>query len=179
MPPPRYASTPAELDAQSGRAKGWRCPHCGREGTLNRHGVLRGNDPGTQGKEAVRGRRFYCSKRGRRPGCGRTVAVWLAEVIAGASVRTAALWRFLSARLGGLSVLGAWERTRCGFSVEAAYRWWRRWRAAESAVRARLWRGREPPAGGLVAACEAHYGATDPIAGFQMREQRGWPGFGP
>lgn len=175
MRPPCYAENETELEALAREAKRWGCPRCGRRGTLNAHGFLRGGAENAPRKDAVRGRRFYCSARGRRAGCGRTFAVLLAQILAGASVRTAPWWRFIAARLGGASVLGAWEKARSGFSLEAAYWWWRRWR--ESAVRTALWRGREPP-GSLVAALAHGYGAADPIAVFQARHQCRFPGFG-
>ena len=101
----------------------------------------------------------------------------LAEVLRGASVRTAALWRMSLELLGGLGVPSAWERARSGFSLESAYRWRRRWRQGEAALRTWLCRGREPPedmAAAIVEAC----GPADPIATYQAREQRAWPGFG-
>lgn len=176
MRPPRYAPDEAALERLGSEAKRWDCPHCGRAGTLNGHGFLRGNAERASGKDAVRGRRFFCSDRGRRPGCGHTFSVWLAQMIAGASVRTAGLWRFYRGRLSGQSVLAAWEQARGGGSLETAYRWWRRWRRAEPALRTQFFRGREPP-GGLAAAIAGAFGSIDPLAGFQAREQRPWPGF--
>jgi len=176
MHPPRYARNEVELEESKRQARQWECPHCGQPGTLNGHGYLRGSAENAPQKDARRGRRFFCSDRGRRPGCGRTFSVWLAQVIVGASVRTGAWWRFTAARLGGASVLAAWESARSGFSLESAYRWWRRWRASESAVRTALWRGREPPEKSLREAIEHACGAADPLAVFQVRTQRAWPG---
>ena len=176
MHPPRYAPDEAALDSLGRQAKQWMCPHCGRSGTINGHGLLRGGAEKSPGKDALRGRRFLCSDRGRRSGCGRTFSVFLAQVIAKASVRTGALWRFCHARLSGQGVLAAWELARSGFSLESAYRWWRRWRSAEPALRTHLWRGREPPEA-LGEAIIHAYGAADPVAVFQVREQRPWPGF--
>jgi hypothetical protein len=177
MTPPRFATDQAALLALGREAKGWRCPRCAQRGTFNAHGSLRGLARSGPGKEAVRGLRFLCSDRGRRPGCGRTCSVLLAEVVRGASVRTALLWRFFLQLLGGLAVPAAWERARSGFSLESAYRWRRRWREGEAALRTWLWHGREPP-GELAAAIVQACGATDPIACFHAREQRAWPGFG-
>jgi hypothetical protein len=177
MIPPRYAPDEATLEQLGDQAKQWTCPHCRRSGTLNGHGFLRGGAEGAPGKAARRGRRFFCSNRGRRAGCGRTFSVYLAQVIAGASVRTGAWWRFCQARLAGLGSLAAWEQARSGFSLESAYRWWRGWCRAEPAVRTHLWRGREPPEG-LGAAIIRAYGAADPLAVYQERAQRPWPGFG-
>ena len=172
----RYVFDEAELVGLGVLAKQWSCPRCGRTGTLNAHGYLRGVAEKRPGKDALRGRRFFCSNRGRRPGCGRTTSVLLAQVLRKASVRTGSFWRFCRERLSGLSVLAAWEKVRCVFSPEAAYRWWRQWLGAEPAVRTRLFRGREPP-GGLSAAITEAFGAVDPLAVFQAREQRAWPGF--
>jgi len=176
MHPPRYVPDEAALARLGDLARPWRCPHCGRSGTLNAHGRLQGGAETGPGKNALRGRRFFCSNRGRRPGCGRTCSVHLAQVLRGASVRTGSLWRFCRARLAGLGVLAAWEQARTGFSLESAYRWWHRWEQAASTLRTHLlWRGREPP-GTMAAAIIRRYGAADPLAGFQMREQRAWPG---
>lgn len=176
MHPPRFAPDETALARLGLQAKHWRCPHCGRTGTMNAHGSLRGAAETLPGKDALRGRRFFCSNRGRRPGCGRTWSVVLSQVLRYAIVRTASLWRFCRGWLSGLSVLSAWEQARGGFSIESAYRWARRWRRAEPALRTRLFRGREPP-GDLVAAITGAYGPADPLALFQAREQRGWPGF--
>lgn len=178
MSPPRFAADLAALLQLARLAKQWRCPLCGRRGTFNAHGRLLGLAESGPGKDAVRGLRFLCSGRGRRPGCGRTWSVLLGQVLRGVSVRTAQLWRFCVAWLGGLGVLGAWERARTGFSLESAYRWRRRWRQGEPALRTWLCRGREPPPDDLAAAIVAACGAADPIAVFQQGEQRGWPGFG-
>ena len=175
MHPPRYVPDEAALARLGDEAGQWLCPHCARSGTLNAHGSLRGGAENLPGKDAVRGRRFFCSNRGRRPGCGRTCSVLLAQMLRGASVRTGSLWRFCRARLSGLGVLAAWEKERTGFSLESAYRWWRRWQQAEPALRSLFWRGREPP-GSLADALTRAYGEADPFAGFQTREQRVWPG---
>jgi len=176
MHPPRFVSDEAALDRLGDEAKQWCCPHCRRPGTLNAHGTLRGLAEDAPSKAARRGRRFFCSDRGRRPGCGRTFSVFLAQVLAGASVRTAAWWRFCRGRLAGLGVLAAWEAARTGFSLESAYRWWRGWQQAEPGLRTQWWRGREPP-GDLGEELVRRYGAADPVAVFQEREQRAWPGF--
>ena len=176
--PPRFAADLAALRELYRHAKHWRCPRCGCRGTFNGHGALRGLAQSGPGKDAVRGRRFLCSGRGRRPGCGRTWSVVLATVLRQFSVRTAALWRFCLELLGGLGVPAAWERARTGFSLESAYRWRRRWRQGEPARRSWLCRGRGPPPEDLAKAIVAVCGAADPLAVFQQREQRGWPGFG-
>lgn len=177
MTPPRFASNHATLVELRRHAKIWRCPHCGRQGTFNAHGSLLGLAEHGPGKDALRGRRFLCSNRRRRPGCGRTWSVRLGNLLHRFSVRTAQLWRFCLGLLAGLGVPAAWERARNGFSLESAYRWRRQWQQGELTLRTLLWRGREPP-GGMAATLSEVYGGNDPLACFQVREQRGWPGFG-
>jgi hypothetical protein len=173
---PCYVRDLAELEHVSRRAKGWECPHCRRHGNLNRHGALRGLSETGEGKDSVRGWRFLCSDRGRRGGCGRSFSVLLSTVIAGATVRSPELWRFTLAKLGGASVLLAWERLRSRFSLEAAYSWWKRWERGQFGVRAVLARGRGPPRGELARQLVAAFGGEDPVGSFQLMEQRRWPG---
>jgi hypothetical protein len=175
MRPPRFAQDEAQLDALGRQAKAWVCPHCGEAGTVNRHGSLRGCGEGQAGKQAERGRRFFCSNRGQRDGCGRTFSILLSQMIGGATVRSRELWRFYRAKFSGQSALAAWASLRSGFSVEAAYGWWRRWSRGQCALRAWLCRGRAPPVGSVADALAAVFGADDPIAGFQASAQRDWP----
>ena len=176
MRPPRYAQDDAELTAWSHEAKRWACPHCRRHGTLNVHGSLRGCAEKGPGKEALRGRRFLCSNRGLRPGCGRTFSILLATVLAQASVRSRYLWRFYRAKFALGSVLSAWESLKSIFSVEAAYGWWRRWQRGQFLLRALLCRKRDPPPGGTrMMHAAAVLGDEDPIASFQASEQTAWP----
>ena len=54
------------------------CPHCKAVGTLIRHGALHGFGDGS--RPTLRARRIFCSNRTQRPGCGRTISVWLADI---------------------------------------------------------------------------------------------------
>ena len=79
-----------------------RCPLCGAAETLNRHSKLQGNDPDTNcGGQVQRGQRVWCSNRGRRGGCGRSVSIFLAEVLPRHTVRAPALWSLLDRLLAG------------------------------------------------------------------------------
>ena len=60
------------------RIKRTPCPHCRVAGALIRHGSLVGFDDTSPRRKTLRARRLFCSNRGRRPGCGRTVSVWFA-----------------------------------------------------------------------------------------------------
>lgn len=157
------------------------CPHCRRCGALIGHGFLR--DYAECGSEqVVRGRRFFCSNRSHRWGCGRTFSVALTTVLAGFVVRTLTLLSFAQAVLAGLTRRAAWLRERRGtLSLSSGYRLWRRLQAAQSALRARL--SRETPASACaarepLAQLFAHFGAVlggdaDLLAAFQAHTQRG------
>src|SRR5271155_6107365 len=103
MRAPRFYKNEAQLVELSRQAKQWPCPSCGAHGTLNRHGALRGCAEDGKNKEALRGRRFFCSNRQRRRGCGRTFSVRLASAIAHATVCSQTLWRFYQAKFKGSS----------------------------------------------------------------------------
>jgi hypothetical protein len=120
------------------------CPHCRRSGTLIGHGFLRGYaERGSS--QVVRGRRFFCSNRGLRQGCGRTFSVALMTVLGGFIVRTLTLFCFAQAVLGGLTRRAAWLREASGaFALTSGYRLWRRLQGAQSALRSHL--SREAPA---------------------------------
>ena len=96
------------------------CSHCGAHGTLIGHGLLRGYEE--RGSElAIRGRRLFCSNRGRKRGCGRTTSVLLAAFIERFSVTVAAIFRLFLGRCRGDSVAGAAGAT-WPLSVRSAYR---------------------------------------------------------
>ena len=71
------------IDAIPFSLKQLRCPGCGAAETLNRHSKLYGNDPHASDGQAQgqRGQRVWCSNRGQRGGCGRTVSLFLAVML--------------------------------------------------------------------------------------------------
>jgi hypothetical protein len=159
------------------------CPHCKRVGTLNRHGWLMGSRPTGSGKDAQRGRRLFCSNRGRRGGCGRTVSLRPAEILKGLRVRTGAMWQFLRRLLQGQSAGRAWEGLEKVFSLESAYRYRRALLQGQQRLRELLCRERAPPLGAagtlgaLLGHLESVFGASkDLIRDFQIRFQEPWPG---
>ena len=177
---PRFArDEPALADVLLG-IKLVACPHCRRSGALIGHGFLRGYAERNSG-EVVRGRRFFCSNRSLRLGCGRTFSVALMTVLGRFVVRTLTLFCFAQAVLGGLTRRAAWLREASGaFALSSGYRLWRRLQGAQSGLRSRL--SREAPAP-LCAAREplaqllAHFGAvlgeaeSDLFAVFQAHTQ--------
>jgi len=108
------------------------CHHCGRCGALIGHGFLRGYAEHSADCE-VRGRRFFCSNRARRPGCGRTFSTVLMTVLRGFLVRTLTLLGLAVAVLSGLTRRAAWLREAGGaLSLTSGYRLWLRLQQAQS-----------------------------------------------
>ena len=135
----------AELSAWLLRAKLIACPHCGRVGDLNLHGPFTGYAEHGSDRLA-RGHRLFCSDRGRRSGCGRTVSVMFCDVLRSRVVRTGTLWRFLLAIATGISCKAAWEATGAHvLSLRSGYRLFHRFARAGPAVRTRLLSLRPPP----------------------------------
>lgn len=174
----RYVDTERELRELD--AKAMTCPHCGLYGTLNAHGWLRGYAEIGSGR-VVRGRRWYCSNRFRRPGCGRTWSVLLSHVIAGFTVTTTTLARFVGAVVGGACRSAAWRGVQSGMTLSSGYRLWRRIDRAQPALRTLLSRGSPPPASTsalpmaeLVGHLNAALSSEECVLGhFQLRFQRG------
>ena len=101
----------ADWAAVAERLKTTACPHCQAVGTLNRHGTLTGYSDAGPGR-VVRGRRAFCSNRGRRPGCGQTVTVWAAGTIRRLSLTARTVGAFL--RRGFAGTLAATGRDTDG-----------------------------------------------------------------
>ena len=120
------------------------CPHCHRIGMVVGHGLLFGYAEHGSSR-VVRGRRFFCSHRFRRSGCGKTFCVRLASMIAGFSVRTSALSQTLIAVVGGLCLKTAWESASSGLSLRSGYRLWHHLIQSQSHLRTRLCACGPPP----------------------------------
>jgi hypothetical protein len=113
--------------------------------SLNRHSILRGNDLAQASGQTVRGQRVFCSNRGQRGGCGKTFSLVLADVLPRHTVSAALVWRWLVARLSGLSIKAAVEKLRLPFALETVYRLRRRLQHGLDQVRTRLCREQSPP----------------------------------
>ena len=132
-----YRSDLDELDQYRMKLKQEICPHCRALGFLIGHGFLRGYGENNR-EEEIRGRRFFCSNRNRRQGCGRTFSVLLADRLGGFMLPATTLWSFLHRVRGGLTRKAAWEGLKGSFSLETAYRIWKRLQQAQSHIRTRL-----------------------------------------
>jgi hypothetical protein len=112
---------------------------------LNRHSILRGNDPAQAGVQSVRGQRVFCSNRGQRGGCGKSFSLLLADVLPRHTLNASRVWRWLVELLAGLSAKAAVEKLRLPFALETVYRLRRRLQRGLDQVRTRLCREQSPP----------------------------------
>lgn len=176
----RICSSRAEVDAQLAKLKLTACPHCKQIGCLIRHGFLRGYDPVRLRGRTIRAQRVFCSNRNRANGCGRTFSVWTADKIQRLFLNADCLWEFLQqAALTG-NRRQAFRSLGSQLSDSAAYRIWKRFQQAQSAIRTALSTLCKPPriaSGESAELTLAHLEAAfkqhplDPIAAFQVTLQ--------
>jgi hypothetical protein len=102
------------------------CIHCQKHGSLVKHGFVWG--PDYEQKKAnisrIKARRFYCSNRGLRNGCGRTITVHLCNSIPHHRTLACTLWQWLLSVLTEENVHQAWHHFRLKFSLSTGYRLW-------------------------------------------------------
>lgn len=139
-----YCSDLAQLNQYLKQIKFVPCPHCGLTGYLIGHGFLRGYAETGQ-ERVIRGRRFFCSNRYRRRGCGCTFSVLLARVMRRFTVRANTLWNLLQAVADGFNIKAGWQRAQTGYSVQSGYRLLRRFERSQTHIRTLLCRIRPPP----------------------------------
>jgi hypothetical protein len=114
------------------------CPHCKAVGTLIRHGFLRGYDECHSQRKTIRARRVFCSNRHRRPGCGRTFSVWIADKIRRLSLTTHAVWRFLQRAVASSIAAACRFVADCQRSDRTWQRIWKRFDLGQSRLRTAL-----------------------------------------
>lgn len=139
-----YCSDLTQLNQDISEIKLLPCPHCRSIGFLICHGFLRGYAEFEQ-DQVIRGRRFFCSNRYRKKGCGGTYSVMLASVMRGFTVRVQTLWSFLKRVSLGLNRKAAWQQVQKGFSIQSGYRLWHRFNQAQTQMRTLLCRHGPPP----------------------------------
>jgi len=174
-----YCSDIAQLNQYLKQIKFVPCPHCGLTGYLIGHGFVRGYSESGQAQH-VRGRRFFCSNRYRRRGCGHTFSVLLASVMRRFTVRANTLWHYLQAVADGSNRKAAWQQAQVGFSVQTGYRLLRMFERSQTHIRTLLCCIRPPPESDsqqpliqLIQHFKASfYMDSCPLEGFQIRFQQ-------
>lgn len=172
------------LQVFSVRLKFTKCPFCGRIGTLNRHSVLRGNDPAANTGRIIRGQRVFCSSRGQRGGCGGTFPVMFDWVMPRHSFIAPLLWQAVCRRIEGVSASSAWHTVKTPLALDSFYHFLQRTRLRLSVLRAVLCSAVRPPssrqADPLLQTFEhlraVFPDARCPISAFQMRFQTPFSG---
>lgn len=151
------------------------CPHFKRTGYLNAHGYLRGYGEGTD-RRCLRGRRAYCSNRGRKVGCGRTHSYFLAKTIPRSSLTAITLWSILFQVLSGVSRQAAHQFSS---APNSPHRIWTRCIKAQGTLRNNLCALARPPPAALVLPflqvirhlADAFPHSLCPISAYQVRFQ--------
>ena len=141
----QICSTTKEMEAFLVKLKLTACPHCKRTGSLIRHGFLHGYEEKNHHQKTVRAHRVFCSNRNRQVGCGHTFSVWLANKIRRLLLSADSLWAFLKQAVTSGNKLQAFRDLKSGLSDSTPYRIWKRFQAAQSAIRTALQPLCEPP----------------------------------
>lgn len=161
-----------------------RCPYCGQIATLNGHGKIYGNDHAQSAGCVLRGRRCFCSNRGRSNGCGRTFSVLLSEFLPRHSITTQLLQTTLDGIEKGRTVKAIWETLKTKLALESFYHLLRRLRHGLDRVRCALsglipaphTEHRDPFLQTVAHLRNAFHGQSCPVAAFQCRLQKAFPG---
>ena len=141
---PRFVANVRELEALLLGLKELLCPKCQKVGTLNRHSRCLGSDLSAQG-ESVRGRRAFCSNRGKRPGCGRSFSIFLASVLPRHTITAPLFWKLLLQWLSGSTIWASHKALAVPFGRDGAYALLRRLRRRLDGLRSWLCRLIYPP----------------------------------
>ena len=140
----KYCSSLDEADQYLETIKFVPCPHCAQMGFMIGHGFLKGFDADSS-DEVNRGRRFFCSNRFNRSGCGRTSSLLLSSLMKGFCIGTHLLWNFLMLVASGASTKSSWEACKSSLPVENGYRLIKKLRMELPRLRTLLCRKESPP----------------------------------
>jgi hypothetical protein len=119
------------------------CPHCQKSGFLRAHGFLKGHLEGTTNKQVVRARRFYCTKRYKKIGCGKTFSIYLSQFLPNRFVSACSIKAFFQNLLSKKSISKA--NPFKNSSKKLPYRLLQKVISSQSAIRNNLCQIRPPP----------------------------------
>ncbi len=140
-----YVANERELEKNLQSRKCWCCIFCGLRGTLNLHDKLYYDDEVSGEESILKGRRCFCSNRGNRGGCGRTIIFIFTWVLPRHSYTSEHLWTLLKEISKGTSIMKGILSLPSIFSTDGAYHILQRLRKRQSCVREKLLKICSPP----------------------------------
>lgn len=142
-----YVANKKELESYQEKLKQQSCPYCKKFGTLNRHSCLKGHELSLKAsaQKLLRGKRVYCSNRGRRGGCGKTFSLLFSTLLKGYLVCSKTLSTFLKALANGDTPKRAWQKNTSLFCLENAYRLLDKFKNFQCSLRTTLSKKQPPP----------------------------------
>jgi hypothetical protein len=121
------------------------CPHCKLVGFIILHGYLYGFSEKEFNKKIKRGRRFFCSNRNKRDGCGRTFSLLIANIIKGFVYTAETIWAFLNSIFNGINKSRAFNSLNVINSTATIYRIYNRFKLSQTHIRSLLSVISKPP----------------------------------
>lgn len=115
------------------------CPHCRTMGNLILHGFLK-----TKNGD-IRGRRIFCSNRGKRKGCGHTYSHLKAETLAGRCITAMQFWTFLWHFVESNNKKESLTQSGFDGCESTVYQFFRLFKQNQSHIRQYLLKSRAPP----------------------------------
>lgn len=109
------------------------------------HGYLYGFDEKIYNKRINRGRRFFCSNRNKRSGCGKTFSLFKSNVIKGFIITANSIWEYLNNLTRNMNKKEAFNNTEIIHSDSSVYRLFNRFKLKQSDIRSLLLRISKPP----------------------------------
>lgn len=103
-----------------------RCPQCHQIDQFVSHGYLYQYQHLEFNSRSVKGKRIICSNRYGRSGCGRTLKLFIANVISCLTYNTVIVATFLIAWINGESIQKAYQQATNTLDGRNGYRWIKR-----------------------------------------------------
>ena len=122
-----------------------KCPHCKLIGFLILHGYLYGYDEKIYNKKINRGKRFFCSNRNKRKGCGKTFSLLKLTIIRGFIITANSIWEYLNNLAKNMNKKDAFNKIQIIHSDSTIYRLLNRFKLNQHNIRTLLTRISKPP----------------------------------
>jgi len=141
----KYYQLENEIENIHAGLKFTQCPYCKLVGLLIMHGFLYGYDEQNNKPGFIRGRRFFCSNRNKKIGCGRTINIFKTLIIKSFTYTANTIWDFLNNILNNFNIFQAFKILNIPFSSSTPYRLFSKFKLKQSELRTALNRIKSPP----------------------------------